>query len=475
MSYMRYVKEDIIYCKSKMQRSQKGMNEMVEAVKNIFDIMDRSNKRVQIEHSGSVQGNTNERVRSGQSYLYKCSGMESEVFEIRMKDGVTGAYLNEALRLTIKRYPYLNAKMLELDGDFYIVRNDATPVARKMKDLPKLGGISNNYHLMDVTFWENSIFVSFHHALCDGRGIKPFIETLLFYYCKGRYKSSASAQGIRMSADPLLPNETVEPFLTEYEYDHFKKMIELSKDGYAIPENKETNAKNSYRYEVVISQSEMMFQCKQNHATPAILLALLMNQTIAKLYPDYDKPIHANIATDMREALGVENTFKNCVKTMILPYDNEFAKLGFKEKATKYRELLVQQRDVDHCKREANTMLGLFNKLDTLPSFEEKQKIMSFFESMVLNSYVISYVGQFVLNENAEYIDGIHLYNSGVVGLGINMTCCSGKFILDFKQSFQSDKYVNGFENELRLLGVKSVRSEMITFTTPKDTLIKRK
>jgi hypothetical protein len=471
MNYMRSVKRVITYYKNKVREGE--MN-MVDTFKHFFHIMEQSNKKVQIEHSGSIQGNTREKVRSGQSYLYKCSGMESEVFEVRLKENVRGSFLNEALRLSIKRYPYLNAKMIELDGDFYIVRNDITPVARKMEKLPVLGGISNGYHLIDVTFWEKSIFVSFHHALCDGRGIKPFIETLLYYYCKGRYKSTASAEGIRMSTDPLLPDETKEPFLGEYEYDTQKEMIDVSKDGFAIPENKAEQEKNSYRYEVIISQNEMMFQCKQSNATPAIMLALLMNETIAKLYPDFDKPIHANIATDMREALGVENTFKNCVKTIVLPYDKEFSKQDLQKKATTYRELLRMQRDVDYCRKEANTMLGLFNKLDTLPSLEEKQKIMAFFESMILNSYVISYIGQFILNENEQYVDEIHLYNSGVVGLGINMICCSGKFILDFKQSFPSDKYVRGFEQELTNLGISFEESKSVEFTTPKDNIISR-
>lgn len=50
-------------------------------------------------------------------------------------------------------------------------------------------------------------------------------------------------------------------------------------------------------------------------------------------------------------------------------------------------------------------MLGLFDKLDGFDSFEEKQKMMAFFEGMTLNTYIISYLGKFNLGENAVYID----------------------------------------------------------------------
>lgn len=447
---------------------------MIETLKKIFEIMDQNNKRVQIEHSGSVPGNTKEKIRSGQSYLYKCSGMESEVFDIRFKGIISGSSLNEALRFSIKRYPYLNVKMVEMDGDFYIVRNDVTPVARKMKELPELGGISNDYHLIAITYWKDSIFVSFHHALCDGRGIKPFIETLIYYYCKIRYKSEASSAGIRLMDDVLLENETVEPFLNQYEYDNTKLFPEISKDGFAIPENLDKNANHSYRYELYIPENKFIEVCKENNSTPAIMVALLMNQAIAKMYPDYDKPINGNIATDMREALGVTNTFKNCVKTIVLPYDHNFDNFIFKEKIAKYRTLMSVQRNADYCKKEANKMLGLFDKLDSLPSLEEKQKIMSFFESMVLNTYVISYVGKFILNENNKYVDSIHLYNSGVIGLGINMISCCGKLILDFKQSFISNKYVDGFTDQLNEHGIPYDKTWVVKFETPKDVMIHR-
>lgn len=117
----------------------------------------------------------------------------------------------------------------------------------------------------------------------------------------------------------------------------------------------------------------------------------------------------------------------------------------------------------------------MFDKLDTLPSYEAKQQMMDFFNGMLINTYVISYLGQMVLNENDKYIESVGFYNSGAAGLGVTMTSCGDKFCLNFKQSFESDKYVKAFLAELACLGIPYTASDAIAFVTPKDSIIKRK
>ncbi len=441
---------------------------------DIYDKMKESEKDYLINHSGSTSDSKNEKIRSGQSYLYKKYGMESEVIEVRFKKKVSGSFLNQALLLTEKRFPYFNTKLIEKGGDFYIVQNEQSMVARRTQKLAQLGHIKCGYHLIDITYYDYSVFVSFHHALCDGRGIMPFVETIIYYYCNLQYGTKNPPDGVRLADEPLLPGETVDPFMHEYEFNKDKEFISLSRDAFAIPENVAVEEKVNYRYEVKVSHSQFMRICKENNATPVILLSLLMSHGIAELYPDYDKSINANVAADMREALDCPNTFKNCVKSMILPYSREFSQKSLAEQAGEYREILKAQRDRDYCRKEANAMMGLSDKLDTLESYEEKQKIMTFYEGMLLNTYIISYLGQFKLGENEKYVSEIHLYNSGTIGLGINMIACGDSFIFDFKQNFPSDKYVDAFCKELQKLSVEYKVSGAISFTTPGDSIIKR-
>jgi hypothetical protein len=177
----------------------------------------------------------------------------------------------------------------------------------------------------------------------------------------------------------------------------------------------------------------------------------------------------------MRKALGAENTFKNCVKSIVFPYSREFSEKPFEAQAAEYRELLNAQRDAEYLKKEANGFIGLFGKLDSLESYSQKQKIMAFFEDMLINTYVMSYIGQFNFGYNDAHIESLHLYNSGVTGLGINIIATGKYFCFDFKQSFESDKYVKEFTRLLKENGLECRVSERIDFTPPTDVLIKRK
>ena len=82
---------------------------------------------------------------------------------------------------------------------------------------------------------------------------------------------------------------------------------------------------------------------------------------------------------------------------------------------------------------------------------------------------------QSAIAENARYVDAICFYNSGAAGLGVTMLSCGDKFCLNFKQSFESDKYVKAFCAQLDQLGVSYSVSDAIPFVTPRDSLIKRK
>ena len=446
---------------------------------NIFvkinEYFKRNNKKMLISSSGSVPGAKLERIRSGQAYLYQKNGMESEVMEITFRVKVSGSFLNQALLETIKRYPYLNTKLVELDGDFYIIQNEMALTARKTEKLAKLGHISCGYHLVDVTYYGNTVYVSWHHALCDGKGIKPFVETLIYYYCKLRYKSRTSNEGVRLADSPLLPNETAEPNLGSYIYDESKSDVPVSRDAYAIPENVVEEHDTDYRYDIQIPASSFMKVCKENRATPVILTSLLLSEGIALLYPDFDKPINANIAVDIRDALDLPNTFKNCVRSMPLPFSRDFLEMTLSERAEKQRAILGAQRDRDLLRKAANSSLGMFDRLDTLPDYEAKQKMMDFFNGMLINTYVISYLGQITVNENAKYIEKMCFYNSGAAGLGVTMLSVGDKFCLNFKQSFESDKYVKAFLAGLDKLGIEYKASGAIPFVTPKDSVIKRK
>lgn len=99
---------------------------------------------------------------------------------------------------------------------------------------------------------------------------------------------------------------------------------------------------------------------------------------------------------------------------------------------------------------------------------------MAYFDSFLLNTYVISYLGHFKFGENAKHINEMYFYNSGAAGLGINVIACEDGFCICFMQSFSSNRYVRAFCAQLDRFGIGYTMGEMIPFLTPTDSLMKR-
>ena len=415
-----------------------------------------------------------EKVRAGQPYLYRANGLPSEIYEVRFKDTIDHEDLDSALQTTISRYPYFKVKYIEEEGDFFAVPNEHPFHPYYTKEPVPLGGKESSFYLIAVSHFENTLFVSFHHGLTDGRGIKNFVETLIFYYCKRHYGSEAAPDGIMTLDVPFSMEEIAEPCGKKRAVDKKKmqKVKGLSRKAFALPETKEVPCSHR-RYEMQFSQDEFMKVCKSYGASPIILLSIMVSRAIAELFPSDTQTINSNFPVDARGELGVDKTYKNCVKSLSLPYGENEKKLSAQELCALYKSLLKAQRNPEHCKAEFNNIIMLLDVLNHLHSFQKKRKILKFLDDLTLNTYLISYIGQFNFGANEAFIDSVHLYSDCSDGLVLNMTCECGKFFIDFVQDFESDRYVRSLEAQFKKEGIALLVSQKIEFETPRDNLMR--
>ncbi|MDF2675623.1 MAG: hypothetical protein K0R09_3895 [Clostridiales bacterium] len=167
----------------------------------------------------------------------------------------------------------------------------------------------------------------------------------------------------------------------------------------------------------------------------------------------------------------MEYTFRNCVGSICLPYSPEFAKLEMNEQAMTYRKLIKEYKKNDNLKNEINKQANLFDKLDTLPSYEEKKNFLSFFNKLVSNTFILSYAGQIELGEYEEYIESMHTYTSGTTGISMQMLSAGDYITINFMQSFTSDVYINAFAKILEESGLVFSISNQIEYSIPKDSI----
>lgn len=409
-----------------------------------------------------------EKIRSGQSFLYRQNGYNSTVIEVKMKERIRGDYLQVALGNAIQRFPYMADKLVEKKGTYYLHHNDVSINAVKTNKFRTLGSMATGYHLLDVTFDKNSIKVAFHHALCDGRGVKPFIETMVYYYCKLKYKKVFSTEGIHTIDEGMDIGEIAEPFGTKFYPVDESKVVTVNNDGFALPES--TSAPRvCNRTEILINEQEFVNKAKRYGSSPGVFAATLLSSSIYQLHPQTDKPIVCSMATDLRTAIGAENTHRNCTASLYLPYSKDDENSEIIDLCSKYKKLLLAQKNKDSVMKMINKQIGLFNKLDSIGTLEEKRKMLSFFEGMCINTYVISYLGKMCFNDFDQYVESTHLYCGGIKGLTVNMVAAGGNISFDILQGFEGDSYVRSFINKLEEQGIAYKSTGVFAITTGKD------
>lgn len=357
--------------------------------------------------------------------------------------------------------------MVEKDGVYYLHRNDNSMVAVKTDKFRTLGSMATGYHLLDVTFTGNCFRVAFHHGLCDGRGVMSFVETLLYDYCCQKYHKKFSSEGIRLPGEDIPAEESVEPFSTGY-YDVDESAAPLvEKDGFALPESTSEPA-GCYRSEIILDENTFVHAAKAVGATPTLFAAMLFSRSVLELNPQPEKPVVCNLAMDLRAAIGMEQTHRNCVGSASLPYTQDDLGTSLEDLASRYRHLFAAQRDPNAVKAGLNKQIGLFNKLDEVHTLEEKRGLMSFFNGMVNNTYVVSYLGRLRLNDYAQYVDSAHFFSDTICGLTINLLAAAGKLSVEVLQGFPETKYAQAFRQILAPYGLLSATA-VEAVTTGKD------
>ena len=188
-------------------------------------------------------------------------------------------------------------------------------------------------------------------------------------------------------ASELSVAELTDPCEKKYELNGKSMKIEgLSDKGYKLPETK--NKDDHRRYEISFSQKQFMDSCKSIGASPITYLSILMSRGIKEISLDCDKTIVSNFPMDARHILGCDDTFKNCVKSMTLPYGREEENLSDSEIAAKYKRLLNAQKEHDHCAKEFNNINMLLSVIGHFHSFAGRQKLLGFMENLALDTYL---------------------------------------------------------------------------------------
>lgn len=414
------------------------------------------------------------KIRAGETFLYRKGGTESQVFEIRMKSNIRHSHLLRAAKLAYKRYPYFKSHFKIDNGNVYLCENLFSPPPARAKKLRPLGGSTTNRNLVDITYFKKVLYISFHHAMCDGRGIMKFIKTLMYYYLNLVYpRNNVRIPGVMLYGEGMLKGETADP-VTDGTLDFDKsKVYQVDRTAFALPEvlSGTESGGESWRYELIFDVHEVMRECKANNCTPVILMSILMQRGVKAVNPDVAEPILCSMSCDWRESIGLPNTFRNCVSSIYLPFGTPEEQMTTSELGTHYRHLIANQKEINSARSSASIMRMMSDMLDSLGSYQKKEEVVSGFISKPINSFICSYTGKADMGDAERYIESMHAYSSGTKGVSLQMMSVGDTFSVDFLQNFSSKRYVDAFLAEAAQLGLVAECSEVIQYTTPKDRI----
>ena len=415
---------------------------------------------------------------SGVTSLYRSSPHRAYVVEVELKNRIRGDMLQEAVDQTLQRMPYFADALTEKDGDFYYAVNPLPMEVAETKQLRRVGGPETNWHCVDVTWWENTVSFSMFHALCDGLGLNLFIESVIYHYFCIRDDKKYDAKGIRTVGSPILPGEETDPFAQTYPVAEDFNMASFADKYYHLPEADEKPTDRMLAMPVRIREDDFMRFVKENKGTPTAMLHILMSHAVQTVHPENEQMIGAMLPASSRKLLGAENTFKNCIGALRLPYrQEEMDKLSLLEQTQRAREMLRESKNPDMARFLANQLGGAVRKVGAvMHTYAERQAVLDFSSKSNSDTYMIDYVGSLNAGEYASEIIKTRYLATNLTrnfnSMTIYLSATAGFFHLEVVRGFESSVYCDAFLEQLVKHGIAFERDAETSYITPQNGLI---
>jgi len=394
-------------------------------------------------------------------YLYRASTESPLTVRLTMHmDGkVDGQMLREAVDATRLRYPYLcvSLKTFRNADGHEVAEFDDNPlpwvVTARRKPVELLGSEANQ-HLMAFAWWDDCIAFDFFHAIIDGEGAYRVLRTLLYEYCRRRYDSNLSREGVWIAGDEIDPAEMTDPATLEMPHNLSPQpvpppppAIDLSTCTVA------PMAETSESIHILADEEQVMHRVRSCHGTPTVWLSLLMAQAIACLHPDSATAVPViTVPVNMRKALNVPLTHHSLVGGLFLPLSKELQDKSMEEQIARFRALVACQTCADNIQAYFWQKKQWIDSLEQLPTLEARYQALARVNDMArqMGSCTLSYVGKANLGAAERYVLDLRTEADSPNIVTTEISAVNGKFCISFMHQLATDAYLDAFLDQLR-------------------------
>lgn len=408
---------------------------------------------------------------SGASQFYGKARKRSYIVEVTLSEPIRGELLQQAVDKALERLPYYRSTFVRKKGLYYYADNALPFLAANSREPRVIGGEITNYHMLDVTWWENRISFAMFHGLCDGLGLNRFIEAVLYHYVCLKDGKEYSDEGIYTEKIPYDPAERAD-IHAERRKANVKRLKELmgNEKRFRLPELRSSTVEKMYSLPLKVKTEDFLGWCKANGASPAAAAAAIMTQAIARENDIREGVIMSVVPTSLRKTFHVEKTFKNCYGALFLPATPEEARtLSTAELAAKLRTILKEQANGEFAKLVCAGMNTITHLGAKMPTYGLKTKVLAMSENKPQDTFYVDYVGGLRCNDYADQITDVRYLNAppGNGASFVLMSETAGYFHFTFTQTVASDRYYLAFAAILAELGIPFEKLPYSSYLNP--------
>ena len=388
-------------------------------------------------------------------------------FIMTLCDEIDRGMMQEAVAATQQRYPYYSVKLrktTDAEGrEHYALDDNPQPwVVMPSRQPASLLSPESNHHLLAFACWDDCIAIDFFHALTDGTGGYNVLRTLLYEYCRRRYDSQLSREGVRVAGDDISPEELTDPGsmprpdnLNPLPVPPMPLPINLTKESIVtLNETPETVC-------IEVDEQQMMKYVSSEDTSPATLVSLLVARAIARLHNNTEAVPVAALAINQRPALGMPLASPSLASAVRLSLLSEMKDMPVDRQQTIFRGMVVLQSNADNVATGFWQTKGMMDQLDQIPTVKGRYHAMqgTYDRALSSGSFVVSYVGKARFGAAERYVAHFCTEVWTPYALTIEMSAVGGKFCISWMHRFSTDIYLNALFDEIRQLGLEATVS----------------
>lgn len=157
------------------------------------------------------------------------------LLRFRLREAVQPTLLQEALEKTYERFPYFKVTIERGWFRHYLVENYRRPKVWEASGvlLGRTEFAQNGYYPIWVSYWGNTVFVTFFHGLSDGHGASCFVGYLLATYRRLAHPDEADEATDPDALFPQVDGETENAYDTYYRKQPFFRGLKDTAGGNA--------------------------------------------------------------------------------------------------------------------------------------------------------------------------------------------------------------------------------------------------